>query len=696
MQARVTFLGHVIDQHGLHPIPSKIKAIHDAPTPRNLSELKSYLGLLTYYSKFLPNLSTRLAPLYHLLKHNTKWIWAEDQERTFKESKELLTSSALIVHFDPSLPIILACDASQYGIGAVLAHKMPDGSERPIGYVSRTLNDAERNYAQLEKEALALVFGVKKFYSYLLGHPFTLITDHRPLLGLLSECKSTSPQASARVKRWALYLSMFEYTLTFRNTTAHANADALSRLPLPDKPDHHFQPTELVLLVAHLESAPVSADQIAEATRRDPVLSTISQFVHQGWPRSTPNQPHLSSYLDKRNELSLFEGCLLWGSRVVVPESCQDAVLKQLHEGHQGIVRTKSLARMYVWWPGMNKAIDKLVRQCGSCQKTRADPPEAPLHPWRWPSRPWARVHLDYAGPIEGKMVLIIVDAHSKWIEAIHTATATSTAVIEACQEKFAQFGVPETVVTDNGTCFTSQEFTQFLQSNGITHITTAPYHPASNGMAERSVQIVKNGLRRNKEGSFRSRLSKTLLAHRLTPHATTGKTPCELLLGRRVRTRLDLLRPNTADRIEKMQSKQKKHHDNTRKLREFRAGALVFVRDVRATDKWVPGTVLSAIGNVSYPVRLENDGRTRKCHIDQLRPREERPRVILPAVVQSDELSAPQADPETTDTPPENVPEEQSTESQQPTSEPEPIVNRRDTLRKNRKPVDRYDPSFK
>lgn len=372
MQARVTFLGHVIDQQGLHPIPSKVKAIHDAPVPSNAGELKSYLGLLTYYSKFLPNLSSQLVPLYHLLKHSTKWTWAEEQERAFKESKKLLTSSTLLVHFDPTLPIVLACDASQYGIGAVLAHKMHDGSERPIGYVSRTLNDAERNYAQLEKEALSIVFGVKRFYSYLFGHKFTTITDHKPLLGLLSECKSTSPQASARVKRWALYLSMFEYSLIFRDTTAHANADALSRLPLPDKPDQHFQPTELVLLVTHLENAPVTADQIAEATRRDPVLSTVSQFVHQGWPHSVPNQPQISSYFDKRNELSLFEGCLLWGSRVVVPDACQDAVLEQLHEGHQGMVRTKSFARMYVWWPGMNKDIDRIIRQCESCQKTRS------------------------------------------------------------------------------------------------------------------------------------------------------------------------------------------------------------------------------------------------------------------------------------------------------------------------------------
>ena len=136
-----------------------------------------------------------------------------------------------------------------------------------------------------------------------------------------------------------------------------------------------------------------------------------------------PSQLHLSPYFDKKQELSSFEGCLLWGSRVIIPETCREAVLAQLHEGHQGMVRTKNLARMYVWWPGINQDIDRIVRQCLPCQQTRSQPPEAPLHPWSWP---WARLHLDYAGPVEGKMVLVMIDAHSKWIEAIHTSTATS------------------------------------------------------------------------------------------------------------------------------------------------------------------------------------------------------------------------------------------------------------------------------
>ena len=158
MVPSVPYLGYVINSEGLHPLPEKIEAICQAPTPNNVTERKSYLGLLTYYGKFLPNLSIRLAPLYKLLSKKEPWEWTSAQDKTFNESKELLTSSQLLVHYDSKLPLLLACDASANGIGAVLAHRMPDSSEKPIGYASRTLNSAERNYSQLEKEGLSLLF----------------------------------------------------------------------------------------------------------------------------------------------------------------------------------------------------------------------------------------------------------------------------------------------------------------------------------------------------------------------------------------------------------------------------------------------------------------------------------------------------------------------------------------------------------
>ena len=197
MVQSVTFLGHRIDGDGFHPLRDKVDAVRSAPAPRNTRELKSYLGLLSYYSKYLPNLSSVLAPLYQLLCKDVKWKWSAQQEEAFKQSKELLTSTSLLVHFDPTLPLVLAGDASEAGIGAVLAHKFPDGSERPIGYASRSLSKAEKNYSQLEKEGLSCIYGVKKFHSYLLGHRFLLYTDHKPLLALLNCQRSTSPQASA-------------------------------------------------------------------------------------------------------------------------------------------------------------------------------------------------------------------------------------------------------------------------------------------------------------------------------------------------------------------------------------------------------------------------------------------------------------------------------------------------------------------
>ena len=290
-----------------------------------------------------------------------------------------------------------------------------------------------------------------------------------------------SPQASARIRCWSLHLSMFEYTLKFRNTIAHANADALSRLPLPEIPAVTQTPPELVLLADHLANFPMSTHQIHNWTRRDPQLAPIIQFVQQGWPSSCAEQDHHASFFDKKTELSVHKGCLLWGSQVVVPTPRREAVLLELHEGHPGCTRMKGLARMYVWWPGITKDIENTVHHCSECQQHQPTPPVALLHPWAWPTRPWACLHLDYAGPVQGKMVLVLIDAHSKWIEAVCTLSATSSAVIEELRTLFAQFGIPETIVTDNGFCFVSAEIEALFENNGIKHITSAPYHPASN-----------------------------------------------------------------------------------------------------------------------------------------------------------------------------------------------------------------------
>ena len=264
----------------------------------------------------------------------------------------------------------------------MLSHRMPDGTERPIGYVSRTLVKAERNYSQLEKEGLSCIFGIKKFHAYLLGHHFELITDHKPLLGLLRENCSTSAQVSARIKRWSLFLSMYEYALIFRGTKAHANADALSRLPLSMEPATIETIPELVLLTEHLNDSPVTVKDVRSWIRKDPKLAHVQQFLMHGWPSHCDSE--LDPFTSKRLELSFYDGCILWGTRVVIPRHGRDAVLQELlHEGHPGMSKMKALARMYVWWPGINSDIEKSVHICTKCQEVQSSPPIAPLNPWK-------------------------------------------------------------------------------------------------------------------------------------------------------------------------------------------------------------------------------------------------------------------------------------------------------------------------
>lgn len=615
----VVYLGHRIDAQGLHPEADKLQALQDAPCPQNVPELKSYIGLLTYYAKFLPNLSTVLAPLYKLLKQGERWRWTKEQERAFKESKQLIMSSQLLVHFDPRCEICLACDASAYGIGAVLSHKMPDGTEKPVGFASRTLTPAERNYSQVEKEALACVYGVKRFHSYLFGHSFLLQTDNEPLRTLFNQSKVVSQQASSRIQRWALTLASYEYTIVCRRTEQHANADALSRLPLPYTPTQTSIPAELVLLVENLEDAPITAAQIAQWTKQDPNMAKVVRCVLEGWPDNPDEE--LRSYWNRRLELSVHDGCIVRGGRVVVPSKGREHVLSELHSGHPGISRMKSLARGLVWWPGIDREIEQMVKDCTRCQQSQPTPAPAPLHPWTWPTRPWARLHMDFAGPMDGRMFLVIADAHSKWLEVIPMTTATAQTTIQQLRAVFARFGIPESIVTDNGPQFRAEEFQQFCHQNGIRHIQVAPYHPASNGLAERAVKTFKQGIQKFTTGTLGDRIACFLLQYRVTPHTSTGVSPAQLLFGRRLRTRLDAIKPSLECRVEARQNQQKASHDRRARDRRFAEGDPVFVRNFRQGPRWLPGLIEQISGPVSYRVRL-SDGRLLRCHQDQVRKR--------------------------------------------------------------------------
>ena len=428
LKESVQYLGYVVDAQGLHTAPDKIQAITDAPSPKTQQQLRAFLGLVNYYGKFLPSLSTTTHPLNQLLRHNVKWVWSKSCESSFQKLKSQLSAKPVLVHYDSTLPLKLACDASPYGVGAVISHVMPTGEEKPIAFGSRTLSKAERNYAQVEKEALAIIFGIKKFHQYIYGRKFLLVTDHKPLTTILSPKAGLPALAAARLQRWAIILSAYNYDIVFRPTKSRAKADCLSRLPLDNVSSPATDDSASLFNVQQIGTLPVTPQQLRAETVKDPLLSKVLRYTKDGWPHKISEDLH--PFYRRRLELTIECGCLMWGIKVIVPYKLQGRVLEELHTGHIGIVKMKSLARTHVWWPSVDKQIEEIVQKCEPCQSLRNRPAPSTLHPWTWPSRPWQRLHVDFAGPFMDRSYLIVVDAHSKWPEVIPMMTTTADKTI--------------------------------------------------------------------------------------------------------------------------------------------------------------------------------------------------------------------------------------------------------------------------
>lgn len=617
MKSKIRYLGHELTSEGVSPLQDKIEAIQKAPRPTNVSELKSFLGMVNYYGKFVRNLSSQMQPLYALLQHNINWVWSDDCEQAFVNAKNALASNQVLTHFDPNKPLVLSVDASPCGLGAVLGHRYPDGSDRPIAYASRTLSQTEKNYAQIEKEALAIIFGIKKFHLYLYGTNFTLITDHQPLTKIFGPKHGIPALAAARMQRWAVLLSAYQYNIEYRSSAKNANADLLSRLPVGEASSG--DPEEYFVFETVLMETPITATEISKHTDKDPVLAKVLEFTLSGWPNHCVD-PAIQPYFTRRDELSLEDGCLIWGRRVIIPSKLHELILSELHECHPGMSRMKALARCYVWWPGLDKDIEDKVRLCTQCIQVQKAPNPEPLLLWPWATQPWQRVHIDYA-EVKGQNFLLVVDSHSKWLEVLPMNTTTSTATINVLRTLFARYGLPIQLVSDNGPQFRSEEFQNFLKSNGVDHTLTPPYHPATNGLAERNVQTFKNAFAKSSGETLGHKVANVLFTLRNTPNTTTGKTPSELFLKRSPRTRLSLVKPSLQRKVEKRQDAAKQQRDRSSSVRQFDLYQPVRVRNVRGgKDRWIPGTIVKVKGPRTYIVRIPGNNR-RFVHSDHLIP---------------------------------------------------------------------------
>ncbi|XP_026332256.1 uncharacterized protein LOC113239454 [Hyposmocoma kahamanoa] len=620
-QDSVTYLGYVIDKNGLRTCPKKVEAIVCAPVPQNVTEVKRFLGVVNYYRNFIPNASGLLLPLHELLRSEAAWEWGARQQQALEAVKRELSGARVLAHFDPQAPLVLTVDASPAGLGAVLAHADADGRERPIAFASRSLTVSERNYSQIQKEATAIVFGVKRFHQYLYGRqdPFVLKTDHRPLLSIFGKKNGISVTAALRLQRYAVILSAYNYTVQYINSKNNAVADYFSRAPLTASSNECERDSGKYFLFLDANIQPVSFSDIIEATARDSVLQTVIKYMNRGWPRKIKCKD-IQPYYHCKSDLEFNSGCLFRGHRIVIPKEFRARMLQELHSAHFGVVKTKSTARCRMWWAGIDADIERWIGACEECARLRPAPARAPPAPWPRPPGPWLRIHIDYMS-VGQNVYLVVVDAFSKWLECIPMNHGTSTsALIVKLKYLFSRFGLPKTIVSDNDIKICAKEFHTFCNNNGIKNVTSPIYHPASNGQAENSVKTCKKMLKcilnnRVTQKAINEELWGFLFEYRNTVHCTTNETPAKQFFGRNLRSRLDLVLPTTR------MSDSVIEQENHKACKSFQVGDIVWAKYfISRESKWRLAKIVKLIGTRMYELQFKDSDKLCRRHIDQIR----------------------------------------------------------------------------
>lgn len=603
----VPYLGYILSGDGIRPDPKKIKAILEAPTPNSVVSLKSFLGLCTYYNRFVPQFSEILCPLYNLTQKNVQFQWLSIHEQAFIKIKQALGRAGILENFNPKAQLILEVDASPIGVGAVLKQEW-EGNISTIAFKSRKLSKAECNYSQIDKEALSIVFGVKKFSDFLLGREFVIRTDHKPLVHLFNPSKSIPQFSNARIQRWALFLSAFKFRIAHIRGSENTIADALSRLPLNWEDSDFHVPGEYINLVNLLnENKSFDFNVVKECTMKDSLLCTIREFVKNGFPNVKDIDTSVWPYYKVKHDLSLYEDVLLYRNRVIVPETLRKHVMDMLHEGHKGTVAMKAEARSTVYWPNMDQDVDQVTSNCAMCIVNLKPKVISPL---TWPSvdRPWSRLHVDYCGPIENFHYFVVIDSFTKFIDVYPCKIINSDGTIQCLRSCFANFGIPETIVSDNASCFMSRETQDFFRKNGIKHCSGAPYNPSTNGLAERAVRIFKENFKKfDFKLPIKTRIIKFLYTYRRTIQSSTGCSPAELMFGRKFKGPLDIIKPKQENLFNFSES-------------QFQVGDAVYAKNFGKGPEWVEAKVTKVLGSRNYLVTVKVNGNLIwKRHLSQL-----------------------------------------------------------------------------
>nr|XP_042908526.1 uncharacterized protein K02A2.6-like [Parasteatoda tepidariorum] len=587
----IKYLGHVIDDSGIHPDQDKVKAIQNFRSPTNKTELKQLLGMANYLARFIPRFSDIMAPLISMLSTKNKFVWNSPQETALKKLKDMLLSEPILTIYDPNKQSIVTADASSYGLGATLCQKH-DSTIKVVAYASRTLTPTEQRYAQIEKEALALTWACEKFSNYLMGTKFLLETDHKPLVPILT--RKSLDDLTPRLQRLKMRLMRYSFDVFHTPGKNLCVADALSRAPhQQETPNLELEEEVEAFINQVLESVPMSSERLSQIKLEQETDSTCNMLINyasQGWPEKNQIVPSCLPFWPLRYEISIQNGLLMRGNRIIVPNRLRQEILGKIHEGHMGINKCRALANSAVYWPGISKQIEELVRDCPSCIQEAKNCSE-PLKPTSFPQRPWEIVAMDLF-KLHAEWYLLVTDFYSRYPEVAKLDSLTSKEVILHCKSIFARHGIPNVVRSDNGPQFEvtrTAEFQNFAKVYGFKHITSSPRYPQSNGFVEAAVKIIKLRFKKSKDPYL------ALLSYRTTP-LKNGYSPAELLMGRRLQSTLplaiSLLQPKLIEKEileekeEKRIERQKKDYDrrhNAHELKPIHPGDKIWITDRKA-----------------------------------------------------------------------------------------------------------------
>ena len=605
-QQSVSFLGHVISRHGVSTDPTKIESIEKWPTPINVQELQSFLGLASYYRRFVKGFAEIAAPLHRLLQKGT-FTWSEDCDLAFNSLKRNLMSAAVLGYPKTDSTFYLDTDASNNGIGAVLSQKQGE-AERVIAYGSRSLTKAERNYCVTRRELLAVVYFMRHFRAYLIGRPFVVRTDHAALQWIQG-----FKEPEGQVARWLEQLQEFDFSLEHRPGKRHQNADALSRFPCRQCGQSHVEvrsdaPAEVFAVPAVVNSwvLPWTTEELREAQLADPELKSVIEWLEDGKGRPCMSEiqgvgTRLQSLWALWNQLELSQGVLFrrWDDTceatsqqlLVVPQSLVPLIIQSLHNGvgggHLGLTKTLAKIKDRFFWPGMRSDVEDWCQQCSSCA-SRKSPSQTPRAVPTYVGYPMERIALDLLGPLpttrhDNKHILVVCDYFTRWTEAYALPNKEAATVARVLvNEWICRFGVPDAIHSDQGANFEGHLFMEVGELLGIEKTRTTPYHPQSDGLVERMNRtlLMMLSIRAQEEERWDEFLPELLMAYRASVHDTTKFTPYRLMFGREIRLPVDVMFGKTPDPVQE-------HTAYARELRARLENAFELVREhTRAAQK--------------------------------------------------------------------------------------------------------------